>query len=180
MYLITKWISNNFLLHFALVSSRWDVWPLLKIQNSSSLKSTIPITIQKCTNAFNERYFWRRWNFTGHIILCTTCTWWQSTLLHGANTQKTTIQFFWRLQVRALSYNSNNSFNQQDATVSQVYYLTFMCGSTCFGRLPAHHQEHTTALGASGFTAGEKRLERCWLWSGRLYLLLSNSKTRGS
>jgi len=27
-----------------------------------------------------------------------------------------------------------------------------MCGSTCFGRLPAHHQEHTTALGASGIT----------------------------
>jgi len=40
-----------------------------------------------------------------------------------------------------------------------------MCGSTCFGRLPAHHQEHTTALGASGFTVGEKRLERCVLWS---------------
>ena len=55
---------------------------------------------------------------------------------------------------------------QQDATVLQVYYLTFMCGSTCFGRLPAHHQEHTTALGASGLTAGEQRLERCWSWSG--------------
>jgi len=27
-----------------------------------------------------------------------------------------------------------------------------MCGSTCFGRLPAHHQERTTALGASGLT----------------------------
>jgi hypothetical protein len=26
--------------------------------------------------------------------------------------------------------------NQQDATVSQVYYLTFMCGSTCFGAFP--------------------------------------------
>jgi len=26
-----------------------------------------------------------------------------------------------------------------------------MCGSTCFGRLPAHHQELTTALTASGF-----------------------------
>jgi len=50
--------------------------------------------------------------------------------------------------------------HQQDTTVSQVYYLTFMCGSTCFGRLPAHHQEHTTALGASGFTVGEKRLKR--------------------
>jgi hypothetical protein len=35
-----------------------------------------------------------------------------------------------------------------------------MCGSTCFGCLPAHHQELTTALGASGFTVGEKRLER--------------------
>ena len=40
-----------------------------------------------------------------------------------------------------------------------------MCGSTRFRRLPAHHQEHTTALGASGFTVGEKRLERCWSWS---------------
>jgi hypothetical protein len=36
--------------------------------------------------------------------------------------------------------------HQQDATVSQVYYLMFMCGSTCFGHLPTHHQEHTTAL----------------------------------
>jgi len=34
----------------------------------------------------------------------------------------------------------------KDATVSQVYHLTFMCGSTCSGRLPAHHQEQTTAL----------------------------------
>jgi len=31
-------------------------------------------------------------------------------------------------------------------------YFTFMCGSTCFGRLSAHHQERTTALEASGFT----------------------------
>jgi len=30
----------------------------------------------------------------------------------------------------------------------------FMCGSTCFGRLHAHHQELTTALTASGFTVG--------------------------
>jgi len=44
-----------------------------------------------------------------------------------------------------------------------------MYGSTCFGRLFAHHQECTTALGASGFTVGEWRLERCWSWSGRLW-----------
>jgi len=60
------------------------------------------------------------------------------------------------------------TINQQDATVSQVYYLTFMCGSTCFGRFLAHHQELTTALTASGFTVGSWRLERCWSWSGRL------------
>ena len=55
--------------------------------------------------------------------------------------------------------------NQQDATVSQVHYLTFMCVSTCFGRLSAHYQERTNALGASGFTVGAWELERCWSWS---------------
>ena len=40
-----------------------------------------------------------------------------------------------------------------------------MRGSTCFGRLPAHHQEHTIALGAFGFTVEAWRLQRCCLWS---------------
>ena len=31
--------------------------------------------------------------------------------------------------------------NQLDATISPVYYLTFICSSTCFGRPHAHHQE---------------------------------------
>jgi hypothetical protein len=31
--------------------------------------------------------------------------------------------------------------NQLDATISQVYYLTFMYSSKCFGRPHAHHQE---------------------------------------
>jgi len=47
--------------------------------------------------------------------------------------------------------------NQQEATVSQVYYLTFMCGSTRFERFIAHHQELTTALAASGFIATLQR-----------------------
>jgi hypothetical protein len=34
----------------------------------------------------------------------------------------------------------------------KFYYLTFVCRSTCFGRLHAHYQELTTALTASGFT----------------------------
>jgi hypothetical protein len=49
--------------------------------------------------------------------------------------------------------------------VSQVFYLTFMCGSICFWCLSAHHQEHTSALGTSNFTVGAWRLERCWSWS---------------
>jgi hypothetical protein len=42
--------------------------------------------------------------------------------------------------------------NQLDTTVSQVYYLTFMCRSTCFGCFQFHHQELTTTLTASDFT----------------------------
>ena len=60
--------------------------------------------------------------------------------------------YLWRVAVGALL-----------VVVRQV-----ICGSTCFGRLSAHHQERTTALGASGFTFGVWRLERCWSWSGRL------------
>jgi CRISPR/Cas system type I-B associated protein Csh2 (Cas7 group RAMP superfamily) len=52
--------------------------------------------------------------------------------------------------------DSNKSTNKMHQI--HVYYLTFMCGSTCLGRLSAHHQERTTALGASGFTVGAWRL----------------------
>jgi hypothetical protein len=51
-----------------------------------------------------------------------------------------------------MEFDSNKVTNKMQ--VSQVYYLTFMCSSTCFGRFHAHHQEHTTALAASGFTFG--------------------------
>jgi hypothetical protein len=59
-------------------------------------------------------------------------------------------------------HHTIKKINQQDATVSQVYYLTFMCGSTCFGHLSAHHQGRTTALGTPGFTVGAWGLKRCW------------------
>jgi hypothetical protein len=35
-----------------------------------------------------------------------------------------------------------------------------MCGSICFGRFHAHHQELTTALAASGFTVGSSVVGR--------------------
>ena len=31
--------------------------------------------------------------------------------------------------------------NQLDATISQIYYLTFIYSPSCFGRPHAHHQE---------------------------------------
>jgi len=83
-----------------------------------------------------------------------------------------------------LLYDSNTSTNKMQQ--SHKFITWSLCvAQHVSGRLPTHHQEHTTALGASGFTVGQKRLERCWSWSGRLrpttlQPLLSNRKTRGS
>ena len=43
--------------------------------------------------------------------------------------------------------------NQLDAITSQVYYLMFVYGSTCFGRLHAHRHELNNCS-TSGFTVG--------------------------
>jgi hypothetical protein len=51
------------------------------------------------------------------------------------------------------NYDSNKLTNKMQQ-FRKFYYLTFMCGSTCFGRFLAHHQELTTALSTSGFTVG--------------------------
>ena len=49
---------------------------------------------------------------------------------------------------RPPSTNHTIQINQQlDATISQVYYLTFMYSSTCFGRPHAHHQELNCSSG---------------------------------
>jgi len=69
--------------------------------------------------------------------------------------------------------------------ISQVYYLKFICGSTCFGRLHAHHQELTTALTASGFTVGVLMVAALLVvvWPDHdqqhCYHQHSNGKTRG-
>ena len=40
--------------------------------------------------------------------------------------------------------------HKPDATIFQFTVLTFVYSSTCFGRFPAHHQEHKTVHAASG------------------------------
>jgi hypothetical protein len=42
---------------------------------------------------------------------------------------------------KSVHHHTFKLINQPDATISQVYYLSFMYSSTCFGRLHAHHQE---------------------------------------
>jgi hypothetical protein len=49
-------------------------------------------------------------------------------------------KYIYSLQVRASSYNSNKSNNYSQQFL-KLYYLTFMCSSTSFGRPHAHHQE---------------------------------------
>jgi hypothetical protein len=41
--------------------------------------------------------------------------------------------------------------HQLDATISPVYYLTFIFNSTCFGRLHAHHLEHNNCSSSLWF-----------------------------
>jgi hypothetical protein len=38
------------------------------------------------------------------------------------------------------------------AQIFQFIILSFVYGSTCFGRFPAHHQELNNCMAASGFT----------------------------
>jgi hypothetical protein len=52
--------------------------------------------------------------------------------------------------------------NQLDATISKVYYLTFMYSSTCFGRPHAHRQELNNCSGSLWF----------YLWSVVIAMLL--------
>jgi len=59
-----------------------------------------------------------------------------------------------RLYINKIEIVTSVGFYSIDATASRVYYLTFMCDSTCFGRFHAHHRELKTALAASGFTVG--------------------------
>jgi hypothetical protein len=52
----------------------------------------------------------------------------------------------------------------------KMYYSVFIWSSTCFGRHTAHHQDHRTALAASGFAYVEGCwMCSCWMLSGRAW-----------
>ena len=54
----------------------------------------------------------------------------------------------------------------------KILFFIFIWSSTCFGRHTAHHQEHKTALAASGFAY----VEGCWTCS--CWTLASSSCTK--
>jgi hypothetical protein len=45
-------------------------------------------------------------------------------------------------------HNHQNCYHHLDATISPVYYLTFIYSSTCFGRPHAHYQELNNCSGS--------------------------------
>jgi hypothetical protein len=62
-------------------------------------------------------------------------------LSHFGTFQKVLLTMFYFLNLTFASLCIIVRFkqiNQLDAIVSQVYYLTFMCGSTCFGHFHSH------------------------------------------
>ena len=87
---------------------------------------------------------------------------WIPTRLNG--TVRSPVQrrksYFWRSQVRASSYNSNKSTKKMQQFHKFITWC--LCVAQHVWGVSAHHQEHTTALGASGFTVGVWWLERCW------------------
>ena len=84
--------------------------------------------------------------------ICTTCTVFVQHVLYLYNmysicTTCTIFAFSFYLYLLCLKFASPciiiqfNLINQLDATISQVYYLTFVYSSACFGRPHARHQE---------------------------------------
>ena len=73
----------------------------------------------------------------------------------------------WRSQVRASSYDSNKSTNKMQQFRKFITWRLCVAQHVSGASMPIIRTS-TTAVAASGFTVGEKRLARCWSYSGRL------------
>jgi hypothetical protein len=78
------------------------------------------------------------------------------------------LPYIYSLQVRASSYISNKSTNYVvEATISQVYYLTFIYSSTNFGRPHAHNQELNNDSSSFWFYRWSVVVAVLLVWLGR-------------
>jgi hypothetical protein len=76
-------------------------------------------------------------------------------------------------------HHHTTPINQLDATISQVYYLTFMYSSTCFGHPHAHPQELDNCGSSLWFSRWSVVLLVVVGPAGRPTAPRSSSKTRG-
>jgi len=68
---------------------------------------------------------------------------------------------------KSVHHRTIQTNHQPDATVFRFIILTFIYGSTCFGRCPAHHQELNDCCGSLWFYLRiVATVVLCW-WSGR-------------
>jgi UDP-N-acetylglucosamine:LPS N-acetylglucosamine transferase len=82
------------------------------------------------------------------------------------------IQYVLKLNVKFKVYKSVHHRTIQinhkpDATIFQFIILTFVYSSTCFGRFPAHHQEHNDCSGSLWFYIRIVVTVVLCSWSGR-------------
>jgi hypothetical protein len=68
---------------------------------------------------------------------------------------------------KSVHYGTIQVNHQPDATIFQFIILTFIYSSTCFGRFPAHHQEHNDRSGSLWFYLRIVVIVALCSWSGR-------------
>jgi hypothetical protein len=109
----------------------------------------VPLPSKRCilyifsTNISTE-YFKRAAHspfFFFFFRLCHNATFFGSCIIHILHTGVLNLNVKSKV-CKSVHHRTIQIDHQPDATIFQFIILTFVYSSTCFGRFPAHHQEH--------------------------------------